>query len=236
MNVKYKDFPEFDKLPDKITASPDFLDRLYEKSKREKRVQWLERKNGKTAAGNPISKAQTKRGWFPPEKRVEVVTAYCAGMTNASDLEELTKVPAGTIRVWKTREWWHDLVERIHVEKDAELDAKFTKIIDKTLNRIVTAIDEGDTHLTKTGQLVKVPVKARDAAMISAMMVDKRNLLRGKPTSRTEKISDSDRLTKLAADFRKFAGAKTIQGEVLSAETEETKDQTEAEEADVLDV
>ena len=152
----------------------------------------------------------TKRGWYPPEKRIAVATAFAAGMTNANDLEKLTGIAASTIRNWKQNEWWHDLLERIRHEQDEKFDAKFTKIIDKTLDHVMDSLQNGDHVLMRDGEIVRKPMSGKEAAQISSTIIDKRNLLRGKPTSRTESVSGKDRLSKLAEEFRKFSGAKTI--------------------------
>lgn len=224
--MKYKDFPEFEKVvSQEIVVSPVFLDELYEKSKKEKRVQWLERKKGLTKG-----KSRTKLGWFPPEKRVEVAAAFVAGMTNSSDLETLTKVPAATIRQWKRKEWWADLIANVRLEQDEKFDAKFTKVIDKTLDKIVDSLDNGDLiyYYDKEGTRLerRKPLSAKESNSILNTVLDKRQLLRGLPTSRTEKVSNKETLTQLADEFRKFAGAKTI-------ESQDFKEITDAEDTEV---
>jgi hypothetical protein len=218
---KYPDFPEFEKVvPAVITFDDTYLDVQMEKSKREKRIQWKERKEGRMAG-----KRRTKPGWYPPEKRIQVATAFVAGMTNASDLEQLSGVSASAIRNWKQKEWWSDLLERIRREQDEKFDAKFTKIIDKTLDVVVDRLNNGEMKMNhRTGELERVPVTMRDAVHAGEKIIDKRNLLRGKPTSRVERLSEKDQLTKLAAEFRKFAGAKQIEGEVLAVEVEDIED------------
>jgi hypothetical protein len=44
--------------------------------------------------------------------------------------------------------------------------------------------------------------------MISSSIIDKRQLLRGKPTSRTESVSEGSRLKKLEEAFTKLAHTK----------------------------
>lgn len=206
-----KTFPEFDEqVPDVITINQHTVDQIIEKNKREKRVQWMERKK----------LGRLKNSWYPPEKRIEVATLVVAGVTNATHIEEITKIPAATVRDWKRQEWWGDLIDRIRYEKDEELDPKFTKIIEKTLDRITESLEEGDDHITKDGDVIKKKVSGKDAAQIMKLTVHERQLLRGKPTSRVEQLSKKDTLKELAEEFRKFAGAKTIEGTVENAEEE----------------
>jgi len=88
------------------------------------------------------------------------------------------------------------------------------------LDGVKARIDEGDSvYDSKRGELVKKPISAKDLASITTSSIDKRQLLRGKPTSRTETVSEGKRLEQLAAQFIKMAqGAKeprVIQGEVI---------------------
>ena len=226
-NLTYpKTFPEFDEVvPAEIVITDRTIDEIAEKNKREKRPQWLERAKGKT-----VGKTRTKGGWYPPEKRIEVATLFVAGVTNASQIEELTKIPAATVRDWKRQEWWGDLIDRVRYEKDEELDPKFSKIIEKTLDRITESLELGDEVITRDGEVIRKKVSGKDAAQIMKLTVQERQLLRGKPTSRVEKLSQKDTLLELATEFRKFAGAKTIEGEsnVESRETEQgTTDSSE---------
>lgn len=223
---QYSDFPEFETLPDEIKFGDDFLEKLEDKSKREKRVQWLERKKGMSANG----RSKTKTGWFPPEKRVEVATAFVAGIQNASRLEELTKVPAATIRKWKQQEWWRDLLAKVRYEKDAEFDAKMTGIIDKTLTKIEEGLEKGDQYIDRrTGETRYRPINATQAANIQEKIFKQRQLIRGEPTSRTETLNSREMMKNLFESFRKFAGApKVIEGEVIDKQIEDYSE-TEAE-------
>ena len=237
--LKYKDFPEFeDTVPDEILINSNTLDEIQEKNSRDTRHIYLERSRGELKG-----KTQTKKGWFPPEKRIEVATAFVAGMTNSSRLEELTKIPAGTIRQWKIQPWWGDLLERVKVEKDVELDSKFTKIIDKTLDRVVDSIEHGDSVLRKkmdkdgiwSDEIVKVPMKGKEAAGITAQIFDKRQLLRGKPTARVEVLSQKEQLKELRDEFRRFAGAKVINAEVQPVQSNVVHTAIEADYEEIKD-
>ena len=78
-------------------------------------------------------------------------------------------------------------------------------------------------------RLLRKPVLMKDALTAVTQVFDKRNLLRGKPTSRVEKHSVQDNLANLAAEFAKFANAKTIQGEVIAEDIGEISGPTPSE-------
>lgn len=157
---------------------------------------------------------------YTEAKKIEVVTTYLA-LGKAPMVEAVTGVPRQTIRMWKTMPWWKDIENEIRADDDAELDARVSKIIDRSLDTVVDRIDHGDFILdSRTGQVKRVPVKMKDAHKVSVDLIDKRNLIRGKPTSRTEKITVDDVMNKLAETFKEWAkltrpAEKVIEGEVI---------------------
>lgn len=59
--------------------------------------------------------------------------------------------------------------------ENQKTDVKMSKVIDKTLEMLMSRIEEGDYQYDqKTGRLVKVPLKARDLERISSGLFDKR--------------------------------------------------------------
>ena len=157
-------------------------------------------------------------GWWGPDKKIEVVTTYLT-LGNAPMVEAVTGVPRGTIRQWKMMEWWKELESQIRNEEDAELDVKLSKVINKSLDAVLDRVDNGDFIFdSKTSKFHRKPVHMRDALKAVTEVYDKRQLLRGKPTSRVEKQTIQDNLAKLAAEFIKFSKSKTIEGEVIDAE------------------
>ena len=159
------------------------------------------------------AKRVTGGKWWSQEKKIQTVTTYLA-VGNAPLTEAITGVPRGTIRQWRLQQWWKDLETDIRNEEDAELDVKLSKIIDKSLDAVMDRVENGDYVFdSKTGKINRRPVHMRDALRAVTEIFDKRNLIRGKPTSRVEKTNITDNLAKLAEEFAKFANAKTIEGE-----------------------
>ena len=144
-------------------------------------------------------------------KRIEVATAHMMGL-KAPMIEVATGVPAQTVRHWRLADWFKDLIEELRREDDHEVDAKLTKIVGKSLDSVVDRLENGDFMYDKeTNSFVRRPLYVKDITRVADVMFDKRNLLRGKPTSisgKTEQISD--RLLKLAAEFERFVNAKDV--------------------------
>jgi hypothetical protein len=145
------------------------------------------------------------------KKRIEVATAHAMGL-KAPMIEVATGVPAQTVRHWRLQDWFKDLVEELRREDDHSTDAKLTGIVNKALDTVVDRLENGDFMFDpKSSAFVRKPLLAKDVTKIADTMFDKRNLLRGKPTSISGKQEQiSDRLVKLALEFARFAGAKDI--------------------------
>lgn len=157
------------------------------------------------------------------KKKLEVVTTYLA-LGKLPLVEAMTGVPRTTLKQWKQQPWWRELEVDITSEDDLELSGKLRKIVDRSLDAVVDRIANGEFILNmKTGKVDRVPVKLRDAHRVSVDLIDKYNLIRGKPTSRIEKVAVEDAMLKLAAQFQEWAKSlkkeeKTIEGEVVHLE------------------
>jgi len=161
------------------------------------------------------AKVKRRQGWWPEDKKIEVVSLYAAGVVSSKDLARLTGIPDQTIRLWRLEDWWVELLERVHASVDSDIVSKFTNIVDKSLEVVQDRLINGDFIMNKkSGVIQRRPVSMRDANAVATTVVDKRQLLRGKPTSRSEKISVDARLLKLAEEFSRFAQATEVPAEV----------------------
>ena len=161
-----------------------------------------------------MTRLQKRQGWWPEDKKTEVVALYVSGVTDPEDLSRLTHVPASTIQRWRGEDWWIEVSEKIHTTIDTDLVARQTEIVETALEEIQDRLIHGDAVVNKkTGEVTRKPVSMRDATIVANTMTDKRQLLRGKPTSRSEKLTVDDRLSKLAEEFKRFAAAKDITAE-----------------------
>lgn len=155
-------------------------------------------------------------GHWSDNQRIGAVTTYLAS-GNLSLTSVATNIPLATLNRWKISPWWKTLVEDIRAEENLHLDAKLAKVVDKSVEQLLDRVESGDFQYDqKTGHMVRVPIKARDAAKITTDMIDRRQLLQGKQVEKadsTKKIEE--RLLKLADSFASFAKAKVIQGEII---------------------
>lgn len=112
--------------------------------------------------------------------------------------------------------WWADVEKDIRTEEDAELDSRLSKIIDRSLDAVADRIDNGDFLLdSRTGSIRRVPVKMRDVQRTATDLIDKRNLIRGKPTSITERVTVDDVMRKLADEFSRWSKGQQREEKIL---------------------
>jgi hypothetical protein len=122
-----------------------------------------------------------------------------------------------TVRNWMNKDWWPILLEELKYIKNIELDGHYTGIMEKSLREVVERLENGD-EVVVNGEIRRKKVSARDAALISAIMFDKRQLLRGDPTSiRQQNFNVDERMEKLMSTFEQIArkeNEKVIPGDV----------------------
>lgn len=188
-------------IPEKIFVSEKNL-----KKKVGRKETWERRKKQAIQDG----KVKGNRLHYSDKKKMDVACSY-AVCGNSRRVSELHDVPEGTIRAWKQTEWWNEIMSRIIQEQDEELGSKLTNLIDKAVDQVNDRLDNGDwIYNPKSDKLVRKPINAKDLAIVTAITVDKRQLLRGQPTSRVEKVSQDERLTRLQKQFQLFVSAKEV--------------------------
>lgn len=156
-------------------------------------------------------------GHWSGKKHIEVITTYLA-LGSMEETSRVCNVPTETIKSWRKKDWWAEIVEDIQGGSGQRTDNKMTKIIDKALDLLVERIEEGDYQYDqKTGRMVKIPLKARDLERVAAGLFDKRQLIRKQPTSiRESDLNQKDRLVELAAQFAKFAGIAVKEEKIVN--------------------
>lgn len=116
-----------------------------------------------------------------------------------------------TVRIWKNQEWFNVVLDAVVQQLDSQLDKQLTGVIHKGVQGVADRMEDGDYVFNKKGELVRKPMGGRDMAITTAVMFDKRQLLRDKPTLIEQKSAD-ERLSDLGERFRQFAAATEIDG------------------------
>lgn len=114
----------------------------------------------------------------------------------------LCGIPASTIRHWRTHdEVFIRMVSELEAEFGEKLRAEIVQIVGLATAELRDRLKNGDAVLhPKTGDEVRVPVKAKDAAVILGISFDKLRIIEGQPTRITQERTSVDQLAdKLAA-------------------------------------
>lgn len=151
-----------------------------------------------------------KKARWSENQKLEACTSY-AVLGNMKEVALVTGVSYNTLKVWKTEDWFKDLLIQIRDEDIQQLDSNLQKVIKKALTAVEDRLDHGDHQYDqKTRELVRVPVKAQIALRITTDLLTKQEKLRDAPKrAEVEKTIDA-RLAKLAEEFIRFSTAKTI--------------------------
>lgn len=128
------------------------------------------------------------------DRREAGITYLVTGNLRATAKQ--TGVNERTLADWVKSDWWDTLLQTLHAEKGQELDSKLSQIIDRCLVEVGDRLINGDCKMGKDGKLVRVPIPAKDAAIIAAVMFDKRQIIRNLPTAISQ---DAGHLHRIAA-------------------------------------
>jgi len=147
---------------------------------------------------------RTRNEWSQSQKIEAVLTYIATG--SETKTAAATGIPKGTINMWRYQPWWKELIAQIHEEKDDQITTDITRILDKSIENVMDRLENGDFGFNqKTGEVFRKPVNLRDSHKVLVDMIDKRNLLTGKPTQRVEAIDTKNQLEFLAKKFAEFA-------------------------------
>lgn len=130
---------------------------------------------------------------YSMDDRERAVAAYVAGGT-FTRAETITGIAANTIVKWRERDpsWWADTEHKIRVEHEQEHRAGLRDIIITGIQQTRDRVELGDLVLAEDGTYTKrKPLSAKDAAWITAVMIDKLRVSLGQATSIAGKSTDS---------------------------------------------
>jgi len=168
--------------------------------------------------------AGTNRSWSDKQK-IEAVQSYLL-LGNLALTSRILKIPEITLRVWKTTEWWKNVVDDLRQQESMEMSGRLRKIVDASLVAVEDRLLNGDLmYDNKTGQMVRKPVNMRDAHKVAVDLMDKKKLLDKEALEGPQEQQDDDRLLKLAEKFASLVQAKTEKPvEIIDVEDVEIKE------------
>ena len=134
------------------------------------------------------------------DQKYDVCSHYVITGESSKKAGHRTGTPSQTIRGWKKQAWWPEMVLDIRKRHGDKFDGRFTAMIDRLYDSILDRIKDGDEVLwAKEGVMLKKQVSAKDMGILLNMIIEKRALLRGDPTSRTSNTSVDKQMENIQA-------------------------------------
>lgn len=131
----------------------------------------------------------------------------------------VTGIPIATLRLWKTTDWFKEYSLQLQSEDVQQMDANLKRIIGKALKATEDRLDLGDAQFDqKTGDIIRIPVKAHVALKISTELLTKQQKLYENPVREEVEKTIDDRLLKLSEEFAKFASNKVKNEKAVDVE------------------
>lgn len=138
--------------------------------------------------------------------KVEVVKTYLALGGNLSLTAASTGISIKTLEHWKAADWWKNLIAEMKRVEKLEMSQRTKMIIERSLELLQDRMENGDVILnSKTGELMRKPVAAKDLHYIARDMLDRKLILDKSFEETTVEVSKDDRLASLAQRFAELA-------------------------------
>ncbi len=140
----------------------------------------------------------------------QAVALYLTNGSLAAVARELGTTVYELQKLAKTQ-WWTDEIGHLRRVEQATLDTSLSEILGLALTKLVTAMTNGEEAVTSEGVPYMKPVSAAVLCKIADTVFDKRQLIRGLPTSVS---NESSKLSELAAKLEELGrsqAARTIE-------------------------
>lgn len=157
----------------------------------------------------------TKSHWTQNQKLQAVSTYLMLG--NMAETAVVTGIPLATLKIWKVTDWFKEYCLQLQSEDVQQMDSNLKRVITKALKATEDRLDLGDAQFDqRTGEIIRIPVKAHVALKISTELMTKQQKLYENPVREEVERTIDERLLKLSEEFARFATMKrnTIEAEV----------------------
>lgn len=201
-----------------------------EKLKQELEIHRANRKIAKISESRRLQTAGIRKGLknkpYTDKQKLTALTTYSQTGSWIIASKE-SGIDYNYLKQLKNTHWWQESLKEIQQEGDDILDSQLSELITDSVGTVKDRLKNGDWMWnSKENKFTRKPLKATDALKVASTLMDKRNVMRGKPTRITETINVSERLNALAMEFEKFTKMKTI--EIEDVEIIENHAQPEA--------
>jgi hypothetical protein len=175
---------------------------------------------------DPLVLCTERTSIYTPDQKRTLVASYlaCGNLKKAANIAGMEWNDAKQFK--KQAAWFPELVKEIKKSKQEELDAKMTEIIHLGINALFDRVLNGDSIMNhRTGEVILRPIAALDLAKVVSILFDKRALIRGDPTTRSERVTTEATLKMIMERMESVAKnlntEKTISSDVIEGELEE---------------
>jgi len=149
-----------------------------------------------------------KKSVWTQNQKLEAVSTYLM-LGSMPQTAIVTGIPLPTLKSWKCADWFKEFALQLKTEDIQQLDSNLQRIVNKALKATEDRIDFGDAQYDqRTGDIVRIPIKAHVALKISTELLTKQQKLTENPIKEEVEKTIDDRLLKLSEEFAKFASKK----------------------------
>lgn len=152
-------------------------------------------------------------------REFKIQAAYHFIVTGSgSKTAERMQVDKMLISQWKDSDWWPIATAAARRVFSREIEGKMAETMLLAQEAIVDRLQNGEIKIGRDGEEKRIPVSAKDAAVILSIGFDKRQMMVGTPSSlRSRRASASDRAKDLKAKTaeKKAAEAGGVSGNVI---------------------
>lgn len=143
---------------------------------------------------------------YPPEVKIQTAATFIATGGKVLKTAEMMGLSKQCVSDWKNNsEWWDTVVGKLQKEKQKELDAKITNLLEKVFDQVEDRVLNGDEVITRDGERTRKKMSGRELALTGAIMYDKRAMLRGEGALGNKGTSAASILADLRETFREVA-------------------------------
>lgn len=167
-----------------------------------------------------------KKSHWTQNQKLEAVSTYLM-LGNMAETAIVTGVPLPTLKIWKATDWFKEYCLQLQSEDVQQMDSNLKRVINKALKATEDRLDLGDAQFDqKTGEIVRIPVKAHVALKITTELLTKKQKLYENPVREEVEKTIDDRLLKLSEEFAKFASGKIAKSVPVDVEAKVISEQT----------
>ena len=137
------------------------------------------------------------RSTYTPAQKLTGAMAYVL-TGSAAKAADLSGLSSNTLRKWKEEApWWDTAIEQCRQVAYQALDQRLGLLIEEVLDQLESRLKHGETVVVQGGKTIKVPIASAHLVKIFQTAFDRRQLVRGDVTSRTERVDTGDKLKKV---------------------------------------